>query len=249
MTATLEPEMSDKILRSDEIYRPVRTYGYSLLFARNKFKKKQSNKNTSPIQSSSSSIDNSQDSDENDLQIEEIVFNTKSNTSDRILVNFKPYDKFFNLSVLWSKCRTEKIYHFLMAFDTMQLYDPINNKKIIGIYIIPIVVLRYLLSKNNYLTENDITAFVHTFCMVFKNKQSFTLENVKKLKIERRENRAIHLASLFLRGIETAKFINDVCGEPFDFNNFRLVNYFDGPVFSYLYERAYLNECHNLVSI
>ena len=45
----------------------------------------------------------------------------------------------------------------------------------------------------------------------------------------------MHLAALFVRGIEYASFANDICGNPMEPINFCLSNYFEGSVFQYVY--------------
>ena len=45
--------------------------------------------------------------------------------------------------------------------------------------------------------------------------------------------RGIHLASLFMSGVETAVFANDVCGAPIPWNMCPPWHYFDGKLFHY----------------
>ena len=52
----------------------------------------------------------------------------------------------------------------------------------------------------------------------------------------------MHLAALFIRGVENAHFANDTCGNPIKPYNFLLSNYFDGSVFQEMYTKFHENQ-------
>ena len=55
--------------------------------------------------------------------------------------------------------------------------------------------------------------------------------NLREIKVKRVELRGIQLASIFMRGVETAIFANDACAVPIPWELVCPWNYFDGKLF------------------
>jgi len=49
--------------------------------------------------------------------------------------------------------------------------------------------------------------------------------------VEKVDNRGVQLASLFMSGVDTALFVNDVCGQPLPWDHCCPWGFFDGKLF------------------
>ncbi len=50
-------------------------------------------------------------------------------------------------------------------------------------------------------------------------------------QVEKVDNRGVQLASLFMSGVDTALFVNDVCGQPLPWDHCCPWGFFDGKLF------------------
>ena len=57
------------------------------------------------------------------------------------------------------------------------------------------------------------------------------MTNLSQIKVNKVDVRGVYLATIFMRGVETAIFANDACGSPIPWDLVCPWNYFDGKLF------------------
>ncbi|XP_016404759.1 constitutive coactivator of PPAR-gamma-like protein 2 [Sinocyclocheilus rhinocerous] len=63
------------------------------------------------------------------------------------------------------------------------------------------------------------------------SNQLYEPDQLQELKVEKVDNRGVQLASLFMGGVDTALFVNDVCGQPLPWDHCCPWGFFDGKLF------------------
>ncbi|KAF3860828.1 hypothetical protein F7725_001083 [Dissostichus mawsoni] len=70
------------------------------------------------------------------------------------------------------------------------------------------------------------------------SSQLYEPDQLQELKVEKVDSRGVQLASLFMAGVDTALFINDVCGQPLPWEHCCPWGFFDGKLFQSKLARA-----------
>lgn len=99
----------------------------------------------------------------------------------------------------------------------------------IGVY----VVYRYLIQKQNgppVLRIQELEAFLAQALSPHLTTEC-NVTNLSQMKVAKVDARGVSLASIFMRGVETAIFANDACGSPIPWDLVCPWNYFDGKLF------------------
>jgi hypothetical protein len=200
-----------------ELYEPVREFCYSILFGmKRNYELKYGHNSPEP----------------STVRVHEIRLDLDSNQRAIKELSIKSFEH-LSINSLWDRTSARKfrLDHFLDSIKCKNLCEQIYSKAIHGNYIVPCLVLRYILMKTSYLTLKDIQAFATTFTMLYKY-------NSDKLKPANfmRDKRAVHLATVFVHGVQTLQFVNDVCGFPMNDFNFEINGFFDGLTFQIYYD-------------
>uniref|UniRef100_A0A8B9RMU5 Family with sequence similarity 120C n=1 Tax=Astyanax mexicanus TaxID=7994 RepID=A0A8B9RMU5_ASTMX len=90
-------------------------------------------------------------------------------------------------------------------------------------------VLRYMMQwpGGRILQRHELDAFLAQAV----SNQLYEPDQLQELKVEKVDNRGVQLASLFMSGVDTALFVNDVCGQPLPWDHCCPWGFFDGKLF------------------
>uniref|UniRef100_A0A672I965 Family with sequence similarity 120C n=1 Tax=Salarias fasciatus TaxID=181472 RepID=A0A672I965_SALFA len=90
-------------------------------------------------------------------------------------------------------------------------------------------VLRYMMQwpGGRILQRHELDAFLSQAV----SSQLYEPDQLQELKVEKVDARGVQLASLFMAGVDTALFINDVCGQPLPWEHCCPWGFFDGKLF------------------
>ncbi|XP_062396735.1 constitutive coactivator of PPAR-gamma-like protein 2 [Sardina pilchardus] len=90
-------------------------------------------------------------------------------------------------------------------------------------------VLRYMMQwpGGRILQRHELDAFLAQAV----SNQLYEPDQLQELKVEKVDNRGVQLASLFMSGVDTALFVNDVCGQPLPWEHCCPWGFFDGKLF------------------
>ncbi|XP_072305003.1 constitutive coactivator of PPAR-gamma-like protein 2 [Eucyclogobius newberryi] len=97
-------------------------------------------------------------------------------------------------------------------------------------------VLRYMMQwpGGRILQRHELDAFLAQAV----SSQLYEPDQLQELKVEKVDARGVQLASLFMAGVDTALFINDVCGQPLPWEHCCPWGFFDGKLFQSKLSRA-----------
>uniref|UniRef100_A0A671VC42 Family with sequence similarity 120 member C n=1 Tax=Sparus aurata TaxID=8175 RepID=A0A671VC42_SPAAU len=97
-------------------------------------------------------------------------------------------------------------------------------------------VLRYMMQwpGGRILQRHELDAFLAQAV----SSQLYEPDQLQELKVEKVDARGVQLASLFMAGVDTALFINDVCGQPLPWEHCCPWGFFDGKLFQSKLARA-----------
>ncbi|XP_057716704.1 constitutive coactivator of PPAR-gamma-like protein 2 isoform X1 [Corythoichthys intestinalis] len=97
-------------------------------------------------------------------------------------------------------------------------------------------VLRYMMQwpGGRILQRNELDAFLAQAV----SNQLYEPDQLQELKVEKVDARGVQLAALFMAGVDTALFINDVCGQPLPWEHCCPWGFFDGKLFQSKLARA-----------
>uniref|UniRef100_G3P8N7 Family with sequence similarity 120C n=1 Tax=Gasterosteus aculeatus aculeatus TaxID=481459 RepID=G3P8N7_GASAC len=97
-------------------------------------------------------------------------------------------------------------------------------------------VLRYMMQwpGGRILQRHELDAFLAQAV----SSQLYEPDQLQELKVEKVDSRGVQLASLFMAGVDTALFINDVCGQPLPWEHCCPWGFFDGKLFQSKLSRA-----------
>ncbi|XP_063064154.1 constitutive coactivator of PPAR-gamma-like protein 2 isoform X2 [Engraulis encrasicolus] len=97
-------------------------------------------------------------------------------------------------------------------------------------------VLRYMMQwpGGRILQRHELDAFLAQAV----SNQLYEPDQLQELKVEKVDNRGVQLASLFMSGVDTALFVNDVCGQPLPWEHCCPWGFFDGKLFQSKLARA-----------
>ena len=101
--------------------------------------------------------------------------------------------------------------------------------------------LRYLTSHGRLvLTPRELDAFLAQ-ALSPQLTTECNASNLREIKLQRVDARAVQLASIFMSGVQAAIFANDACAVPIPWELVCPWNYFDGKLF----HSKYLLACQN----
>ncbi|KAF7651581.1 hypothetical protein LDENG_00108920 [Lucifuga dentata] len=97
-------------------------------------------------------------------------------------------------------------------------------------------VLRYMMQwpGGRILQRHELDAFLAQAI----SSQLYEPDQLQELKVEKVDARGVQLAALFMAGVDTALFINDVCGQPLPWEHCCPWGFFDGKLFQSKLARA-----------
>uniref|UniRef100_A0A3Q3IN84 Family with sequence similarity 120C n=1 Tax=Monopterus albus TaxID=43700 RepID=A0A3Q3IN84_MONAL len=97
-------------------------------------------------------------------------------------------------------------------------------------------VLRYMMQwpGGRILQRHELDAFLAQAV----SSQLYEPDQLQELKVEKVDSRGVQLAALFMAGVDTALFINDVCGQPLPWEHCCPWGFFDGKLFQSKLARA-----------
>uniref|UniRef100_A0A8C6PF75 Family with sequence similarity 120 member C n=1 Tax=Nothobranchius furzeri TaxID=105023 RepID=A0A8C6PF75_NOTFU len=97
-------------------------------------------------------------------------------------------------------------------------------------------VLRYMMQwpGARILQRHELDAFLAQAV----SSQLYEPDQLQELKVEKVDARGVQLAALFMAGVDTALFINDVCGQPLPWEHCCPWGFFDGKLFQSKLARA-----------
>ncbi|XP_048879363.1 constitutive coactivator of PPAR-gamma-like protein 2 [Brienomyrus brachyistius] len=144
-----------------------------------------------------------------------------------------------NLRRLWlgraSEDRSRRTRAFLacMRSDCPALLNPANVPSHL---LLMCCVLRYMMQwpGGRILQRHELDAFLAQAV----SRQLYEPDQLQELKLEKIDSRGVQLASLFMSGVDTALFVNDVCGQPLPWEHCCPWGFFDGKLFQSKLARA-----------
>ncbi|XP_030626145.1 constitutive coactivator of PPAR-gamma-like protein 2 isoform X2 [Chanos chanos] len=144
-----------------------------------------------------------------------------------------------NLRRLWlgraSEDRSRRTRAFLacMRSDCPALLNPANVPSHL---LLMCCVLRYMMQwpGGRILQRHELDAFLAQAV----SNQLYEPDQLQELKVEKVDSRGVQLAALFMSGVDTALFVNDVCGQPLPWDHCCPWGFFDGKLFQSKLARA-----------
>ncbi|KAG7471843.1 hypothetical protein MATL_G00102350 [Megalops atlanticus] len=90
-------------------------------------------------------------------------------------------------------------------------------------------VLRYMMQwpGGRILQRHELDAFLAQAV----SSQLYDTEKLQEHKVDKVDSRGVQLAALFMSGVDTALFVNDVCGQPLPWDHCCPWGFFDGKLF------------------
>ncbi|CAF0734335.1 unnamed protein product [Didymodactylos carnosus] len=236
LPVTLEPEICSLIPSAGEFYRPIRSFIYGLLFNYS------SHKHVSR------------------LAIREQVYNSSGGSYLTEVSCDQATPDQPTLEQLWFG--QDPANDRLLRMKTLLACLKCSNSDISQIphdYLLLLSVLRYMFTHSSHQIQIwEICAFLSQALLICE-QQPKPLMNLQPLiapatvssmcggsssgdydqiHIELYQARPVQLAQLFVRGIETAQFANDVCGAPLHPRYCTIWRYFNGKLFHQKYIQA-----------
>ncbi|KAJ8301186.1 hypothetical protein KUTeg_020173 [Tegillarca granosa] len=227
INVALEDDIGHDLPTSVELYRPVRQTIYSVLFNLNKLK---------IIQESQKDKGGDFPGKGLEVNVKEWVIRRGNTRPSFDMVKARPVDwKTPSIERMWLGTQVDDKTRRLRAFLTCMGSDSplmLNTQYVPQQFLVMCCVLRQvmIMSNTDHLTEPrkykrnshmEKPCSGHNCSALLK----FHLPNVLP--------RGVHLASLFMAGVETAVFANDVCGAPIPWNICAPWNFFDGKLFHF----------------
>ncbi|CAB4032588.1 Hypothetical predicted protein [Paramuricea clavata] len=137
---------------------------------------------------------------------------------------------------LWLGTQPSDNTNRLKAFLSCMLSDSPSMTKTTMVpqrCIILCCVLRYLIQKQTghpILRAQELEAFLAQALSPHLTTEC-NVTNLSQIKVNKVDVRGVNLATVFMRGVETAIFANDSCGSPIPWDLVCPWNYFDGKLF------------------
>ncbi|CAF0760914.1 unnamed protein product [Adineta ricciae] len=232
---TIEPEMCNTIPNICEFYRPIRKYVYSILFDNNTIIREQ--------------VYNS----EHGSYLTEVLCEQlgSKRTIEQLWFGTSPDED--------RQIRMKTFLQSLFYCDLPKIYSTAHD------YLLFICILRYIYME--FFRYSSTSAVLHTYELIafisqavlitelqpkpLMNSQSTNfLNQYDHIQITNYETRPIQLAHLFMRGLETILFSNEVCGAPIHPKYCCPSHFFNGKLFHQKYLQAqYYQQNPDLVMI
>uniref|UniRef100_A0A0L8FUX1 Uncharacterized protein n=1 Tax=Octopus bimaculoides TaxID=37653 RepID=A0A0L8FUX1_OCTBM len=220
----LEEDVSRDLISYVELYRPVRQTLYSVLFNLNKLKIIHENQSKDKGDQSSKSFE---------VCVKEWVVRKGVFSPHCEYVVAHPVDwKTPSIERLWLGQQADDKNRRLRAFLTCLKSDTplmLNTNYVPQHLLLMCCVHRYILQNGRILQRQELDAFL----AMAVSPLLHDIQIMQDLKLPSISNRGVHLASLFMAGIETAIFANDICGAPIPWTMCCPWLYFDGKLFHF----------------
>lgn len=224
---SLEDEASRELPTAAELYKPIRQSVYSVLFNLNKLKiihENQVKEKGDGQPASPKSFD---------IPVKEWSVRRNNARPSFDMVIARPVDwKTPSIERMWLGQQVDDKTRRLRAFFTCMDSDTplmLNTQYVPQQLLILCCVLRYLLRFGRILQRLELDAFL----AMSVSPLLHDVQTMQDLKLPNVLPRGIHLASLFMSGVETAVFANDVCGAPIPWNMCLPWQFFDGKLFHF----------------
>lgn len=217
----LEDDVTRDLPSYIELYRPVRQTLYSVLFNLNKLKIIHENQNKDKGDKSF------------EVGVKEWVIRKGASGTHCDIVMARPVDwKTPSIERLWLGQQADDKNRRLRAFLTCLKSDTplmLNTSYVPQHLLLMCCVHRYILQTSRILQRQELDAFL----AMAVSPLLHDIQIMQDLKLPSISNRGVHLASLFMAGIETAIFANDICGAPIPWTMCCPWLYFDGKLFHF----------------
>lgn len=228
MTVTLEDENYREVPPSIEAFRPVRQTIYSVLLNLNKLKIVHETQSKDKVDSTGAAPKSFE------VPIKEwVIHRTGSQKPSFNLVMARPVDwKTPSIERMWLGQLPDDKTRRLRAFLTIMHSDApsmLNTSYVPQHLLMMCCVLRYLLHFGRVLQRQELDAFL----AMSVSPLLHDVQTMQDLKLPSIQPRGVALAALFMAGLETALFANDVCGAPVAWNMICPWQFFDGKLFHY----------------
>ncbi|XP_054714905.1 constitutive coactivator of peroxisome proliferator-activated receptor gamma-like [Uloborus diversus] len=142
-----------------------------------------------------------------------------------------------SIDQLWFSCtEKEKLWIFWSVFQA-----PLQFELLLSLpkhLVVPTCILNYLIGTSEESSELQAWEVAVFIGQALLNKNA---EHLSHLKAPEIDATAVHLASLFMRGVTTAMMVLGTCGYPFEVYNTMPWNFFDGKLFHHLYIKTRRN--------
>ncbi|KAK7884114.1 hypothetical protein WMY93_027237 [Mugilogobius chulae] len=124
----------------------------------------------------------------------------------------------------------------LFSLSALRLPRPPQPRQVPQHLLLMCCVLRYMMQwpGGRILQRHELDAFLAQAV----SSQLYEPDQLQELKVEKVDARGVQLASLFMAGVDTALFINDVCGQPLPWEHCCPWGFFDGKLFQSKLSRA-----------
>ncbi|XP_041349782.1 constitutive coactivator of PPAR-gamma-like protein 1 isoform X2 [Gigantopelta aegis] len=220
----LEDDTNRELPSYIDLFRPIRQTVYSVLFNLNKLKIMHDNQNKERGDNAPRSFD---------VLVKEWVVRRGTNKPVFEVVIAKPVDwKTPSIERMWLGQQPDDKNRRLRAFLTcMQSDSPLmlNTQYIPQHLLIMCCVLRYILRFGRVLQRQELDAFL----AMSVSPLLHDVQTMQDLKLPTIQTRGAQLAALFMAGVETAIFTNDVCGAPIPWTMCCPWLFFDGKLFHF----------------
>ncbi|KAK3608099.1 hypothetical protein CHS0354_004756 [Potamilus streckersoni] len=225
MYIPLEDDQSRELPSCMDFYRPIRQTVYSVLLNLNKHMIIHDNQGKDKDKNESKSFD---------VPIKEWMVCHGGNSKPGFkIVMAKPVNwKTPSIERMWLGQQPDDKTRRLRAFLTCLQSDTplmLNTQYVPQHLLILCCVLRYMLQAGRILQRQELDAFL----AMSVSPLLHDVQTMQDLKLPQVNVRGVHLASLFMSGIEHAIFANDVCGAPIPWTMCCPWNFFDGKLFHF----------------
>ncbi|ESO82329.1 hypothetical protein LOTGIDRAFT_223375 [Lottia gigantea] len=227
LPVVLEDDTNRELPSYIDLFRPIRQTVYSVLFNLNKTK----------IIHETSEKEKGEPSTGTpkcfDIPVKEWVIRRGTTRPSFELVIAKPVEwKTPSVERMWLGQNAEDKNRRLRAFLTcMQSESPLmlNTNYVPQCLLVMCCVLRYIVQFGRVIQRQELDAFL----AMAVSPLLVDVQTMQDLKLPAIHPRGIQLASLFMSGVETAIFANDVCGAPIPWNMSCPWLFFDGKLFHF----------------
>ncbi|XP_046542627.1 constitutive coactivator of PPAR-gamma-like protein 1 isoform X2 [Haliotis rubra] len=220
----LEDDTNRELPSYIDLYRPIRQTVYSVLFNLNKLKIIHENQSKEQGEAPPRSFD---------VLVKEWIIRRGTNRPSFEIVIAKPVEwKTPSIERMWLGQQADDKNRRLHAFLTcMQSDSPLmlNTNYVPQHLLIMCCVLRYTLQFGRVLQRQELDAFL----AMAVSPLLHDVQTMQDLKLPTIQPRGAQLASLFMAGVETAIFANDVCGAPIPWTMCCPWLFFDGKLFHF----------------
>jgi len=224
LPVTIEPEMCNTMPNICEFYRPIRQYLYSILFNQSTIVREQAYNSEHGSYLTEISCEPLKSTE---LTIEQLWFGTKSDEDrQKRLKTFLQSLHFCDLPRFYTVSHEYLLLVCALRFIYMGLSHHSTTTSLIHIYELMAFIAQAVL-----ITESQPKSLINS-------QTTNILSQYEHIQIVQYETRPVQLAHLFMRGLETILFANEVCGAPIHSKYACPWHFFSGKLFHQKYLQA-----------